>query len=338
VIRAARAAATNAVSAEAASAVAAAGGGAVDAVIAGFLAAAGDCPSALLAPAVALVAGFGAGGRVFDGRPAQPGRGAPRPRGFVEEREIPPAAYVAVPRSIPMLVLLSGYRGKASLSELARAGVAAAERNGFKQRARFLRHVAATGVLALRSPDVQTALLAAAGPMAGGTLSMEDLEGATPTESEAEATALAGDTTVIVPPFPETHSGYVECVVACDGRGVLAALSFGLDPNPVLVPELEVGLPSGAVPVRRGVTRVAPGTVLAAAHPIAIATQPGGFAAAIGLADGARPKLSPTDLAWVTEGTPFEVGLAELRARCSARVGVAVLTDGKVARDARSDG
>jgi gamma-glutamyltranspeptidase/glutathione hydrolase len=336
VIRGARAAATQTFAAEAAEAVLAGGGGAVDAVIAGFFAAAGACPSALLAPSVALVAGFGAGGRVFDGRAAQPGRGAPRPRGFVDEREIPVAARVATPRSIPMLVLLSGYRGKASLAELARAGVATAESAGAKGRARFLRHVGATGVLAMRAPEVQAALLAAAGPMAGGTLTADDLQQATPTEGEAEARALDAGTTVIVPPFPAPEGSlhHVECVVTCDGRGVLAAIAYGLAPDALLVPDLEVALPVGAAPVRRGVTRVAPGTVLPAPHPIAIATQPGGFSAAVGLADGAR--LEPGDLAWVTGGTPLEAALAEMRVKSGARAAVAVLTDGKTARDARN--
>jgi gamma-glutamyltranspeptidase/glutathione hydrolase len=188
----------------------------------------------------------------------------------------------------------------------------------------------------MRAPEVQAALFAAAGPVAGGTLTADDLEQATPTEGEAEAHALDAGATVIVPPFAAPgDSGHVESIVACDGRGVLAAIAYGLAPDALEVPDLEVGLPGGAVPVRRGVTRVAPGTVLPAPHPIAIATQPGGFSAAVGLADGA--KLEPRDLAWLTGGTPLEAALAETRAKSAARAAVAVLTDGKTARDARLD-
>jgi gamma-glutamyltranspeptidase/glutathione hydrolase len=131
------------------------------------------------------------------------------------------------------------------------------------------------------------------------------------------------------PPFP-TSAGYVETVVACDGRGGLAALAVGVAPDALWVPELEIGLMGGAVPVRRGVTRVAPGTLLPAPAPIAIASQPGGFAAAMGLADVAR--LDPGELAWVAGGGSMEAALADVRARAAARAAVAVLTDGKTAR------
>jgi len=55
VIRGARAAASEGTASEAAQAVLDAGGGAIDAIIAGFFAAAGAHPGVLLGPAVALV-------------------------------------------------------------------------------------------------------------------------------------------------------------------------------------------------------------------------------------------------------------------------------------------
>ena len=91
------AAATHEVMAEAAQTVLDAGADAADALVAGFFALAGATPAGLLAPTVAMLGGTGVGGRVFDGRALQPGRGAPRPRGFLEGAEIPLGAYVAVP-------------------------------------------------------------------------------------------------------------------------------------------------------------------------------------------------------------------------------------------------
>ena len=295
-IRSARAAGSEAAAAAAAQAVIEAGGSAVDAVIAGFFGAAGAHPGVLFAPAVALSAGFGSGGRVFDGRAAQPGRGATRPRGFVDAADIPLAAYVAAPRSIAMLMLLSGYRGKATLGELCRAGVASAEAAGAKDRAKLIRKVGAAGVLALRAPDVLRALLAAGGSVAGGALTAADIEEATPTETEATATVVGEGVTVYTLALPRRRrAGEAEAVLACDGRGVIAALAYTPARAGIAVPGLEVTLGRFAVPVRRGVTRVPPGTLLPAPAPVAIAVQSGGFAAAIALLG--RPRLDPAEVA-----------------------------------------
>jgi gamma-glutamyltranspeptidase/glutathione hydrolase len=318
------------------------GGGAVDAVIAGFLGAAGAHPGVLLAPAVALVAGFGSGGRVFDGRAAQPGRSAPRPRGFVDETSIPPAAHVAAPRSIAMLVLLSGYRGKATLGELCRAGVAAAEAKGDKARAGVLRRVGAAGVLALRAPEVASALLAVGGPVAGGTLTAADIEEAAPSQTDAlvEERGISVFGVPFAPPEGEEDGdvggGDAEAVVACDGRGVIAALSFVPARNGIPVPGLELTLGRHAVPVRRGVTRLAPGTVLPAPAPIAVAVAPGGFAAAVGL-PGQR-RIDASLVAALGTGAAVEAVLGDRfppsvgAKHASGRAAVAVVTDGKAAR------
>jgi hypothetical protein len=336
VIRSARAAASQSAAAAAAQAVLDGGGGAVDALIAGFFGAAGAHPGVLFAPVVAVVAGFGAGGRVFDGRCAQPGRGAARPRGFVEGTAIPAGARVAVPRSIGMLMLLGGQRGRATLGELSRPGVAVAESSGAKLRGALLRKVGAAGVLALRNPDVARALLAVGGALAGGALTEADLEEAAPAEGDAETTVVSEGLTVHAPPFstddgedPDVHAD-AETIVACDGRGVIAALSYVPARHGVAVPELEVTLGRTAVPVRRGVTRVAPGTVLRASAPIAIALQSGGFAAAVGL-PGLR-SVDAVSTAELARGASLETALAALHDRVGGRAAVAVVTDGKSAR------
>jgi gamma-glutamyltranspeptidase/glutathione hydrolase len=332
VIRAARAAGSEAAGAAAAQAVVEAGGGAVDAVIAGFFGAAGAHPGVLFAPVVALVAGFGAGGRAFDGRPVQPGRGAARPRGFVGDAPIPDGARVAVPRSIAALMLLSTYRGRGRLGDLVKAGVAAAEGAGAKARAKLLRKVGSAGVLAMRAPELAEALLAAGGPVAGGALTLADLEEAAPGEAEATALAAGEGLTVYVPPFaPLADQGDAEVVVACDGRGVIAALAYTPAREGIPLPGFEVTLGRDAVPVRRGVTRLAPGTPLPAPAPLAIAAAPGGgFAAAVGLPGLVR--IEAQDMAPLARGITLEAALAELREKVGGRAAVAVVSDGKTAR------
>src|SRR5580693_5893890 len=72
-------------------------GNAVDAVVAGVFAAAGAGASVLLGPVQIVFGGAGLGLRAVDGRVRQPGKGAPRPRGFTPEQTVAPAARVGVP-------------------------------------------------------------------------------------------------------------------------------------------------------------------------------------------------------------------------------------------------
>lgn len=334
-IRGAKAAASQHAAAEAAEATLAGGAGAVDAVIAGFFGAAGAHPGVLLAPVTAIAAGFGAGGRVFDGRAAQPGRGAPRPRGFVDDASIPNGARVAVPRSIGMLALLHTYRGRSTFASLARAGVTAAEAAGSKPRAAMIRKVGSAGVLSLRAPDVVRVLLAAGGAVAGGTLTEADLAEAAPAEGDAASTPIGEGRTAFTSPFPAgTDDRTAEIIVACDARGGLAALTYTPANDGIPLPDLELTVGRDAVPVRRGVTRLAPGTVLPMPAPIGIAVQTGAFAAAVGLPG--RAALDPAALAELVRGASVETALADLRARLGGggREAVAVVTDGKSARAA----
>ncbi len=335
-IRAAASTASSAAARAAAAAIIEAGGTAVDAVIAGFFAAAGERPGVLLAPAIALVAGTGAGARAYDGRSVQPGLGAARPRGFVADAAIPDAAFASAPRSIAMLVLLHGHRGRTSLSVLARDGVAAAEAQGEKARAGLIRRVGASGVLALRSAEVARELLAAAGSVAGGVLTERDLEEARPAETDAITTALASGANVFTSPWPSLAASAVaaEAVVACDGRGIVAAIAYVPTGAGVLVPELGVALARDAVPVLRGVTRVAPGTALEAPAPIALLGRKG-FWAAVGLTGAAQ--LRPEALDGLAGGQALESALADLRAREDGRMALAATSDGRLGRAAFSE-
>jgi gamma-glutamyltranspeptidase/glutathione hydrolase len=302
----------------------AAGGSAVDAVIAGWLAAAGSDVEPLLAPVVVLVAGAGAGARVFDGRAAQPGKGQTRPRGFQQHESIPLAARFAVPRSLAMLQLLHATRGRLSLRELGKAGIATAKSLGATGRAKLIQRACEAGNLALRAPDVLEGLIASAGRVAGGVLGEQDIEEARPSDGDASRVAL-GEGELVRPPW-DGVDGDSSCVVACDARGMFAAIAWARGPAARLA-TLEIALPATAIPVLRGVTRTAPGTPLEAPAPIAIVTRKG-FSAAIAAPTGAS---IPSDaLAGLLEFAAAEQSLAQL-----GRGTIAVVSNG---RDARAVG
>lgn len=333
-IRAVAAAGSQPAASAAADALLELGGSAVDAVLGGFFCAAGLAPDVLLAPAVALVAGFGVGARAFDGRAAQPGRAGPRPRGFVNEADITPGAWISAPRSLAMLMLLHTYRGRLSLREVMRAGVTAAESAGAAARAVLLRRISASGVLALRTPEVERLLLSAGGPVAGGILTSADLEESAPGEAEAAGASLSGGIMAYTPPFPpaDEDRGEAEVIVACDSRGVVAALSYVPARRGITIPELDIAVGREAIPVRRGVTRVAPGTPLLAPAPLLALTKPGGFIAAVGLPG--RPFIEPASAVGLADGTSIDTAIGELRDRAGGRSAIAVLSDGRSARSA----
>lgn len=309
-------------------------GTAADAVIAGFFAHAGIEPGVLLAPAVALVAGVGAGARVIDGRPLQPGKGAPRPRGWKTEGEVPPAARIGAPRSLGVMTLLHASRGRTSMAQLAKPGVSAAENAGALARANLLRRFGASGQTVLRSDEFVGAMIAAAGPVVGGVLTAEDLETALPDDVPAKSTSVGEDTAVIGVPWdaPLGRFPEAEVILASDGRGIVVALAYvpaRLDDG-VLVPELGIALGKHAHPVRRGIPRTKPGTALDAPAPIAIAIRAGTAAAValLGKTTVQAEALTGIFEAWSTDGR-----LEEVCAQTKARSVLALLRD---ARDARA--
>ncbi|EYF05284.1 hypothetical protein [Chondromyces apiculatus] len=340
-IRGIAATASDGTAADAAQAALAGGGSAADALIAGFLAAAGARPGVLLAPAVALIGGTGVGARVFDGRAAQPGLGAPRPRGFVDAASVPDAARIAVPRTLGLISLLHGYLGRSRLGELARPGVLAATHLGATARAELIRSVGASGGAALHQRDVMRALTDVGGALAGGTLTEDDLRETIPAAGDAivqespGASGEASDTiSLLRSPWPVgAEARPAETIVACDNRGMLAAMAYAPAHIGILVPALELELGRDAVPVRRGITRVSPGTLLPTAAPIAILLR-GRIAAALGL-EGILA-IGPETLAGLTEPLSPEGGweasleakLADVRTRTGAKRILVATRDG----------
>ncbi len=306
----------------------AAGGSAVDAVVAGFFAAAGLDAGVLLGSAAAIVGNAGSGVRAFDGRPLQPGKGAPRPRGFVEGVRVPDGARVAVSRAVPMLMLLHAYGGRTSLSTLARHGADAATSVDAKTRAKVLRRVGAAGPLGLRTEGVFEALLAAGNSVAGGSLTETDLDSALPADADGRLLAEGGEGASAVSVWPWATEGasdadpgwVVDVIVAADARGGVAALSYSHQEKGIALPAVELSTPLVAVPVRRGVTRVTPGAVLRAPGPIGIVRLGREIALAFGLAGawerGSPPlfheELDVSAFGVLAEGAAVETALAAL--------------------------
>lgn len=267
----AAACATSAIAQDAAERALADGGSAADAVVAGYFALAGEQAAALFSPTTILVAGPGVAGRAIDGRAIQPGAGASRPRGFVDDAHIPLAARAAVSRAPHAVLLLQANHGRRSLKKNVTRGAAAAKSAGDTKRAEFLSRIGDAGSVGLASAN--EAIVRAAGPYASGLVTVEDLERARPADTAAtlvDTSAATGEAMRLhFEPWPgvaPNGPALGEAVLAVDARGLLVALSCFVDRGDLgglLVPEVQVALPLLAEPVRRGKTRVAPGTIFA---------------------------------------------------------------------------
>lgn len=299
-----------------------AGGSAVDAVVAGFFAAAGHDAGVLLGSAAAIVGNVGSGVRAFDGRPLQPGKGAPRPRGFVDGAVVPDAARLGVPRAMSMVMLLHAYAGRLGLSALARAGVLAAKSGGADVRAKVLRRLGAAGPLGLRSEGVEAALLSAGAGLSGGLLTEADLESALPGDAEGRPVLSGeGDLSISAWPWsgeqaPETNADWlVDVLVAADSRGNVAAMSLGHQEKGVPLPSVELSAPLCAVPVRRGVARVTPGTELDAPGALGVVRLGRDLQVAFGLCGGEAAPIAEREASLfraLADGDTAEAALGAL--------------------------
>jgi gamma-glutamyltranspeptidase/glutathione hydrolase len=246
------------------------GGSAIDAVLAGYFAAAGAYPGVLLGAVTLLLGGTGSGERAFDGRVRQPGVNAKRPRGTVEGATPPAAARVGVPCSVPALAVSLGYGAHATLGRLVQPGVALAKERGAERRAAVLSRVGQVGALAFSEPEVSLALVRAFGPPNGGLVTPADF--AHPQNLDIPATRVDRDgAPVLTAPWAEvvaTAPGRGTVVTAVDINGLFAAASFDTLPEALPLDELELACPTLAAPTLRGVPRVTPGTPLPAPAPL----------------------------------------------------------------------
>ena len=246
------------------------GGSAIDAVLAGYFAAAGAHSGVLLGPVALLLGGIGSGDRAFDGRVRQPGRNAKRPRGSVQGVQPPQAARVGVPSSVPALAVALGYGAGSTLARLVQPGVRLARERGANRRAAVLTRVGEVGALALAEPELSLALVRAFGPPSGGLLTPADF--APPSGLDVAAVQLEGaqQTRLGVPWALQAKRAFARgvCVCAVDVNGLFAAAAFEAEPESAYVEELELSAPLLAAPTLRGVPRVTPGTALPSPAPL----------------------------------------------------------------------
>jgi gamma-glutamyltranspeptidase/glutathione hydrolase len=277
------------------------GGSAVAAVLSGFFAAAGAYSGVLLGPLSVIVAGVGIGARAFDGRLRQPGLGAKRPRGFLENEPIPAGAFVAVPGAISAAAVALAYEGERGLGPCVRFGIQRAERAAAETRLSLLHVVRGLGAQAFADPAFVRPLIHVAGPSEGGLLTSTDLN-TVPSEIDVQATALPDTEDWFEPPWAADlgksdatlPDGNQYVVIAFDNRGVAAAASFLRAREGVAFDAMELTAPRAAHPVRRGVTRVSPGDRLACPCSVAIHVE-GGRPNRV-VATPSKARLSQADL------------------------------------------
>jgi gamma-glutamyltranspeptidase/glutathione hydrolase len=162
-------------------------GNALDAVIAGVFAACALSPGVLLGPVQILIGGGGSGLRALDGRVRQPGVGAPRPRGFRDDEEIPDAARVGVPWLPATMSVAVATAGTATFAAVMAPALALAKGS---PRHDVLAKIAQRGPRAIEERPLSAELLALAGRTAGGLLTSDDLSSQRPEVHPAARHAL----------------------------------------------------------------------------------------------------------------------------------------------------
>lgn len=296
----------------------AAKGSAADAVLAAYFRWAGAFKHGLFSPAVALVAGAGAGARAFDGRALQPGAGAQRPRGVPAGETPPVEARAAVPRAPHMALLLHAAHGRRPLREVVRPGVEAAKKAGAERRAALLSQIGEGAMQTLRREELSRSLLRIAGTNVGGQMTEQDLALATPADEPAK-TQADGEARVLRCPWPSIESGRGELAVcAVDSWGLAAALAVAPsdEAEALAIAELEVQLPAVAEPVLRGKSRALPRSVLPIGARIAILDA--GGERRIALALGRDPPDSFGSLAGALGAARTDEALSLVGARIAA--------------------
>jgi hypothetical protein len=222
---------------------------------------------------------------------------------------------------------------------LADAGVRLARDAGAPARAEVLRRVAAEGPSAIGRERLQNALLAAAGPLARGTLTPDDLASVRADDLPAAADVVEEATLITPRPLGATGddaegasaSGAsgprLQALAVVDAQGVAGALVVWVDVAGVPVHDLEVALPSCAEPVRRGVPRARPGDVIAMPAPLAIVERADVRLALAGIRAGS---LVLEDLVAVAADPTLDTGLSRLSARGGSIAVVAEPRGGRV--------
>jgi gamma-glutamyltranspeptidase/glutathione hydrolase len=285
-------------------------GNAVDVLAGAILAAGGLYPSVLFGPAIVLIGGAGAGLLAVDGRTRQPGVGSPRPRGFRPADPVPAASRVGVPALPAALLAAVTTYGKLSVAAVMAPAIEAA-RSKSAPRAKLLEWFAQRGPSALADERVSRELIEAAGRLAGGLVSVRDLEEVRPVVVTARPEVLGGRRVVCSPwgagsvRRPSERglpASDVRVVVAFDRNGLYAVGCYAVPRDGVAVDAFDVVLPWTASPVLRGKPRVLPGEPRPAAAPILLGQTAGTVDLAVGI--GATEDAEATLGSWIQSYTP----------------------------------
>lgn len=290
-------------------------GNAIDAVCAGVLAACANDPGVIMGPIHVLVAGPGFGVRCVDGRLRQPGKNAPRPRGFLTAEEVPPAARVAVPSLPTAIATAISMFGTQTPRQIADPALAALERK--HPRRALLEALAREGPSVLAKDPFAEALMTAFGRLAGGVMTPDDLRAP---RAPAEPCMIEGGGAFA--PFAEEDAahGELHAVCAADRRGGVAVACYEVARDGFAIEALGVLAPLRAEPVMRGVRRIEPGAPLPCTSSVClVATDSDQFDIAAGFSGDGATKRSRELAVAVAKGTPLEAALSTLGS------GVAVL-------------
>ena len=283
-------------------------GNAVDAVCAGVLAAAAMDPGVLFGPVHVLVAGPGFGVRCVDGRLRQPGEDAPRPRGFLSPKEVPDAARVAIPALPAAIATALSMFGTVTLRRVADPALAALTRD--HPRRALLATFAREGAPALAKDPFAEAFVGAAGRLAGGLVTREDLR-----SPRAPALACACEDGVASAPFADADLPGDACEVVCaaDRRGGIAIACYEIARDGFAIDALGVLAPLVAKPVMRGERRTEPGAPLACASTAVLLDTAGDdrFDVAAGTSGPRAVKRLAAMAKAVTSGTSVDAALRE---------------------------
>jgi len=303
-------------------------GNAVDAVVTGVFAAAGLHSSVLFGPVQILIGGAGAGLRAVDGRSLQPGLGNPRPRGFLSTDLIPDAARVGVPALPAALLAAVTTYGRLSVAAVIGPGLEHARAKS-KLRAAVLSRIAQRGPAALAEARLSDELTAVAGRLAGGLLSVRDLDELRPSLGGATLQPLGAGRELITVPWgaaavraagtPPVFGADTRVVVAADRNGLVAAACYEVTQVGLHFDAFDLVAPFSAAPVLRGQPRVKSGEPRPAAAPIALAQLAGVIDLAAGV--GASADSERTLGAWLESYTPT----SELERDAPLPVGLAAL-------------
>jgi len=197
-------------------------GNAVDAVVAGVFAACALSAGVLLGPVQILVGGAGAGLLAIDGRTRQPGIGAPRPRGFQNDEEVPDAARVATPWLPAALSVATATMGSATFAQVLAPAVSLAKGT---PRAELLQKIASRGPRAIEERPLGVELLASCGRPSGGLLTSDDLS--SPRPEVQKAARIDRPTSAMISEAASSHGANISNA-PMSGRSRAAALAAEL--------------------------------------------------------------------------------------------------------------